>query len=142
MHVSRRSIIWVTAILLVAGCGGGGQSTSSTLPQSDGSGSSLSGAAAKPVTLGAVVANPTSLQFVATGEAAAQTFSVSQKNYTGTFSAATSGNDPAAISISVSGDTVTVTPEKAGKAKVVVTGGDGKTVSVSVGVTNTSVDIH
>jgi pyruvate/2-oxoacid:ferredoxin oxidoreductase beta subunit len=141
MNVSRSSLIGVTAILLVAACGGGGQSTSSTLPQS-GSGSSLSGAAAKPVTLGAVVANPTSLQFVATGDPAAQTFSISQRNYTGPFTAAASGNDPAAISISVSDNTVTVTPNKVGKAKVVVTGGDGKTASVSVGITSTSVDIH
>jgi hypothetical protein len=93
-------------------------------------------------TPGIVIANPTSLTFTAAGAAAAQSFSVSESNYAGTFSAVASGGDPTAVSISVSGNSVTVTPNHAGTTNIIVAGGNGNTVSVPVGITTTSITIQ
>jgi hypothetical protein len=93
-------------------------------------------------TPGIVTANPTSLTFTAAGAAAAQSFSVSESNYAGTFSAAASGGDPTTVSISISGNSVTVTPNHAGTTTIVVTGGNGNTVSVPVGITTTSITVQ
>lgn len=91
---------------------------------------------------GVVLANLTSLAFTAIGTAAAQSFVVSESNYGGTFTASASGGDPTVVSIGVSGNSITVTPNQPGSTNVVVTGGNGNFVSIPVSTTSTSITIQ
>jgi hypothetical protein len=76
-----------------------------------------------PTPAPAVVINPASLSFLNTGSAFAKTVSVSQAGYTGPFSAAISSGNTSAVTVSVSGQVITVTPQQAGATNIIVTGG-------------------
>ena len=79
-----------------------------------------------------VVATPTSLTF-ASSASAAQTFSVTQPGYTGSFTALSSATNVATVTPSSTG-TFTVTPTGAGPATITVTGNGARTTTVSVSV--------
>jgi hypothetical protein len=88
------------------------------------------------------VSNPTSLSFLATGAANAQQLAISETGYAGAYTATTSGGDPTAVTTSVSGTVITVTPQHQGGTTVIVTGGFGTTVSIPAGVTITNLTIQ
>jgi hypothetical protein len=96
--------------------------------------------AAPPI--GSISANPTSLAFLNTGSAYAQTVTVSQSNYSGAFTATTSGGTTGAVTTNVSGSVVTVTPQEAGTTSVVIAGGSGNTITIPVTVTVSTLTIH
>jgi hypothetical protein len=89
----------------------------------------------------AVTADATSLNFLAVGSTYAKTFNVAQSGYSGSFTASVSGTQ-GIVTVSVSGGVVTVTPAAPGQTSVVVTGGGGQNVTVSVVVTTTPGTIH
>ena len=96
-----------------------------------------------PVTVqtgGAVVLSPSSLAFTNIGPAYSQTVAVSQANYAGTFSFF--AFDPTIIGVSISGNTVTLTPLNSGSTVVRIGGGSGQFGDVSVGITISNVNIH
>jgi hypothetical protein len=96
-----------------------------------------------PVTVqtgGAVVVSPSSLTFTNIGPAYSQTVAVSQANYNGSFTPYVF--DPTVVSISISGNTVTITPLNSGSTVVRVGGGSSQFGDVSVGVTISNVNIH
>ncbi len=90
-------------------------------------------------TPGTVTLTSPALNFTATGAAYAQTTMASQTNYSGPFAASTATcNGIATISPS-SGTTFTVVPVAAGSCTFAITGGNGQTAALAVGVTTTTV---
>jgi virginiamycin B lyase len=83
-------------------------------------------------TLGPVIASVSSLTFTQVGSAAAQQFTVSQSNYSGTYTL--SGNNAAVATATISGNTVTVTPVAVGSTSVTVGGAAGQAVTVPISV--------
>jgi hypothetical protein len=99
-------------------------------------------ATASPSPIPTVAANPASLSFLNTGGSFAQSISVTQSGYAGPFTATTSGGATSAVSTSVSGNIITVTPQQPGTTNVIVTGGYGQSIAVPVSVTSTSVSVQ
>jgi hypothetical protein len=110
---------------------------------------STGGIYSSPVTaFGKIIVSPTSLSFVAAGNAYAQTFSASEANYSGTFTQNNTCNpnsgtiatiSPASGSAPV---TFTVTPQAAGSCTVTVMDTNGQSKQLTIGVTTTSGTIN
>lgn len=94
-----------------------------------------------PTPVPAIVANPNSLTFTNSGAAYAQTVSLSQGSFRGAFTAVTSSGNTSAVTLSVSGQMLTVTPQQAGRTNIIVTGASGATLTIPVGVTLTQLTI-
>lgn len=87
----------------------------------------------------AVTLTPASLAFTATGASNAQTVNVSQTNYSGSFTAATTTCSGIATIASTSASAFSVTPVAAGTCTFTISGGGGQSATLTVGVTTTSV---
>lgn len=91
---------------------------------------------------GSVSPNPTSLQFLATGASYAQTLSVSQVNYAGTYGENDSCSGIVTIAHTSNGGgtaSYTVTPVTAGSCQITLTGGNNLHAIVGVSVTTTGI---
>lgn len=95
-----------------------------------------------PTPVPAIVANPNSLTFQNSGAAYAQTVSLSQGSFRGAFTAVTSTANTSAVTLSISGQTLTVTPQQAGGTNIIVTGASGATLTIPVSVTLTQLTIN
>ena len=82
------------------------------------------------VIAGALVFGSPALSFTTTGASAAQTDTVTEPNYTGTFTA--TSENAAIATASVSGGTITVTPVAPGTTSIDVTGAAAGKISVTV----------
>jgi uncharacterized protein YjdB len=80
------------------------------------------------------VVTPSSLSFNATGSANAQSFTVSEANYSGAFTATIDNANVASVT-QQDATTFVVTPLAAGTATITVTGATGQQQTVSVTVT-------
>ena len=83
-----------------------------------------------PTVAGALVFGSPSLSFTTTGTAAAQTDTVTESNFAGTFTAIS--EDVTIATVGISGGTITVTPVKAGTTSIDVTGGTTGKITVTV----------
>jgi hypothetical protein len=88
---------------------------------------------------GTVALTTGTMAFVATGAAADQSTTASQPNYSGTFAASGTSCTGIATISPAAGTTFTVTPVAAGSCTFTITGGDGKSAALAVGVTTTNV---
>ena len=126
----------------------------STLAQAFGGGSPIGLATATPVpsatptatptvaptatpTPAPVVLTQTTLAFVNVGAGFAQSASISEAGYTGSFTIASSTCSGIATA-SISGSTITVTPVAAGSCTLSIAGGAGQPATLTIGVTTTS----
>ena len=81
----------------------------------------------------------TSLSFTEAGASDAQTVTVTQVNYSGAFTPATTTCSGIATISPTSGTSFTVTPVAAGSCTFTIAGGGGQSATLSVGVTTTTV---
>jgi Concanavalin A-like lectin/glucanases superfamily len=88
-----------------------------------------------PPVVSPVVSSVASLTFLNVGSPNTQTVSVTQAGYTGLFTAAVSGVNASAVTVSLSGQVISVTPQQPGAATLVITGGSGQTITIPVSVT-------
>ena len=159
--LARLAII-VTAAAFVAGCGGGGSTSSSTPPTAPptstptgtpsqapptgtpspapptstptGTPSQAPPTATPTPSPGALTTSSSALSFTTLG--ASQTFTASESFYTGTFSATI--DNPTIATFTQSGNTFTVTSKAVGTATITVRDAAGQTHAVSVTVTTSS----
>ena len=94
---------------------------------------------------GGVTANPSSLSFLAIGASYFQNLNVSQSNFTGAYSE--SDNCTGVVTVGVTSNTAgsavyEVTPTGVGTCQITITGGNGKTATIGVTATSTSVGIQ
>ncbi len=132
-----RPVAAACSLVLVA-CGGGTNVVS--VPQR----SPLPSPSPVP-TPGTVMVTPSSLTFVATGPAYAQTVTATQANFSGLFSATTAaaGNATSCSGIvtvaATSATSFAVTPVAAGSCVETIAGGGGEPASLPISVATTSV---
>jgi hypothetical protein len=123
MHCKPRFLLASLLAVALYSCGGGG------------GGSSPSVTATPHLPAAAPVVSPTALAFDGTGASLSQTVTVTEANYSGTFTAASENTSVASVSPATSGATFTLTPIGGGTTSVAIEDSYGQTVSVSVGVT-------
>ncbi len=99
-------------------------------------GSLLTPAPISTPTPGPVTASVSSLTFTQVGAGNSQQFTVTQSNYTGSFTL--SGNNTAVATAQISGNTVTVTPVASGSTSLTISGGAAKSVAIPISVSSTS----
>jgi hypothetical protein len=88
---------------------------------------------------GTLSITPSSLAFTDVGSSYAQTVTLSQPNYSGTFTASTTTCSGIATIAKNGASGFTVTPVSAGSCTFTITGGDGASATLSIGVTTTGV---
>jgi hypothetical protein len=133
MHAVRLISFAAIALCVVfAGCGGGNGGPFIGVPT------------AKPsATPGIVTLSPASLAFTASGSSYAQTVTVTQSNYSnGAFTAGTTTCSGIATVAEASSTSFTFTPVGAGSCTYTISGGNGQSATLAVGVTTTSVGGH
>ncbi len=127
-----RCVTFVALAGALTACGGGGGGTATLPNPTPSSGSS-----------NAVLLSPSSLSFTESGTAAAQTTHVSEAQYSGNFTA-TSANCAgiATIAAGTSAGSFTITPAAGGSCSFTITDANGKSATLRIGVTTSSVGVQ
>ncbi len=97
------------------------------------------GAPAASPSPSAVTLSSTKLTFTAAGASAAQTVTVAQTNYAGSFTPSTTTCTGIATIAQATATSFMVTPVAAGSCNFTISGGSGSSATLAIGVTTTTV---
>lgn len=146
---SRESLVLIALATLLAGCGGGGSSSSSvpiTVPTQAPTSSPTATPTPMPTATptaapapGPVALSPSSLSFGALGATYAVTVTASESNFTGAF-AVTLGTCSSLVGIDspTTNGAFTITPQAVGTCTAIIAGASGQTSTLQISVTATT----